>query len=187
MLAKAQGRRRKAGSEGSVEQSRDPMDKHRIRGLPGRTSGQVTAKSTVIKGRGGRFGGCAGKAFELTSGGPRPCPATRTERVARRVTAARKSAEGILAPGSQSDRSPGAKARTVERANRAGLSHWPSGRKSSSNWLSGRRRRVKPEASASEGPKPMRRASRSKARRPRPDRAWKRLSRGIISRKRWRA
>ena len=73
------------------------MDKNRIRGLPGRTSGPMTAKSTVIKGRGGKFGGCAGKASELTSGGSAPCPANRTERAARRVTAARKSAEGKVA------------------------------------------------------------------------------------------
>jgi hypothetical protein len=39
------------------------MDKHRImRGLPGRTSEQVIAKSTVIKGRGGKSGGRAVKA-----------------------------------------------------------------------------------------------------------------------------
>ena len=56
----------------------------------------MTAKSTVIKGRGGKFGGGAGKAFDLTLGDPCPRPALRTERVARRVTAARKSAEGIL-------------------------------------------------------------------------------------------
>jgi len=54
-----------------VEQTRDPMDKNRIRGLPGRTSGRMTAKSAVIKGRGGKSGGCAGKAVELTSGDPR--------------------------------------------------------------------------------------------------------------------
>src|SRR5512132_881125 len=59
------------GSEGSVEQSRDSMDKNRIGGLPGRTSEQVIAKSTVIKGRGGKSGGCAAKAVGLTSGGPR--------------------------------------------------------------------------------------------------------------------
>ena len=82
-----------------MEQSRDPMDKNRIRGLPGRTSGRMTAKSTVIKGRGGKFGGCAVKASELTSGGPRPCPGIRTERVARRVIAARKSAEGKVGQG----------------------------------------------------------------------------------------
>lgn len=28
----------------------------------------MTAKSMVIKGRGGKFGGCAGKAVDLTSG-----------------------------------------------------------------------------------------------------------------------
>ena len=79
-----------------MEQTRDPMDKNRIRGLPGRTSGRMSAKSTVIKGRGGKFGGCAGKASDLTSGDPRPCPDLRTERVARRVIAGRKSAEGII-------------------------------------------------------------------------------------------
>jgi hypothetical protein len=45
-----------------VEQSRDPMDKNRIRGLPGRTSEQAIAKSTVINDRGGKFGGRAVKA-----------------------------------------------------------------------------------------------------------------------------
>ena len=68
-ISEAQGRRREARSEGSVEQSRDPMDKNRIRGLPGRTSGQMIAKSTAIKGRGGKFDGCAVKADSLTSGG----------------------------------------------------------------------------------------------------------------------
>ena len=37
------------------------------RGLPGRTSEQPIAKSTVIKGRGGRSGERAGKAVGLTS------------------------------------------------------------------------------------------------------------------------
>ena len=54
-----------------MEQSRDLMDKNRIRGLPGRTSEQVIAKSRAIAGRGGKFGGCAAKAVELTSGGLR--------------------------------------------------------------------------------------------------------------------
>ena len=34
-----------------MEQSRDPMNKNRIRGLPGRTSERVIAKSRAIKGR----------------------------------------------------------------------------------------------------------------------------------------
>ena len=57
------------------------MDKNRIRGLPGRTSGPMTAKSTAIKGRGGKFGGRAVKAVGLTSGGLRRVRKSRTERV----------------------------------------------------------------------------------------------------------
>jgi len=51
-----------------VEQTREPMDKNRIRGVLRRTSGQMIAKSTSIKGAGRKFGGCARKAVELTSG-----------------------------------------------------------------------------------------------------------------------
>src|SRR5215218_5485832 len=68
-VSEAQGRRREAGSEGSVEQNRGLMDKNRIGGLPARTSEPWIAKSTTIKGRGGRSGRRAGKAVELTSGG----------------------------------------------------------------------------------------------------------------------
>jgi hypothetical protein len=56
-----------AGSEGSVEQNRGPMDKNRILGLPGRTSEQMIAKSTAIKDR-VVTGGRAAKAVGLTSG-----------------------------------------------------------------------------------------------------------------------
>jgi hypothetical protein len=59
------------GSERSVEQSRGLMDKNRITRLPGRTSEQVIAKSKVIEGRGGKSGGRAVKAVDLTSGGLR--------------------------------------------------------------------------------------------------------------------
>ena len=45
-----QGPRRAAESEGSVEQSRDPMDRNRKRGLPGRTGKHEVAKSVPIKG-----------------------------------------------------------------------------------------------------------------------------------------
>ncbi|MDE0477505.1 MAG: hypothetical protein OXI02_05515 [Candidatus Dadabacteria bacterium] len=61
-------------SEGSAQQSRDPMDKNRIRGLCGRTSELMIAKSIVIKCRLGKFGGCAVKAAGLTSGGLRCVP-----------------------------------------------------------------------------------------------------------------
>ena len=64
-----------------MEQSRDPMDKNRIRGRPGRTSEPKVAKSLVIKDRGGKSGGCAAKAVGLTSGGLRRVRHPRTERV----------------------------------------------------------------------------------------------------------
>ena len=44
------------------------MDKNRIRGLRRRTSGQRVAKSTTIKGAGGKFGGCASQAVSLIAG-----------------------------------------------------------------------------------------------------------------------
>ena len=43
------------------------MNKNRIRGLPGRTSERVIAKSRAIKGREGKSGGDAAKAVGLTS------------------------------------------------------------------------------------------------------------------------
>ena len=49
-ISEAQGRHWKVSPEGSVEQSCDPMNKNRIRGLPGRTSSLMTAKSTAFKG-----------------------------------------------------------------------------------------------------------------------------------------
>src|SRR5690242_16289449 len=85
------------GSEESVEQSRGPMDKHRItRGLPDRTSEPMIAKSTGIKGRGGRSGGCAAKAVDLTSGGLHCVPASGLRSPQGGLTAAQKSAEGIV-------------------------------------------------------------------------------------------
>ena len=75
------------------------MDKNRIRGLPGRTSEQMIAKSKAIKCRGGKSGGCALKAVGLTSGDLRRVRKARTERLVRAVIAAQKSAEGIVAGG----------------------------------------------------------------------------------------
>ena len=45
------------------------MNKNRIGGLRWRASGQLTAKPISIKLTGGKSGGCASKAVELTSGG----------------------------------------------------------------------------------------------------------------------
>ena len=66
--SEAQGRRREAGSEGSVEQKREPMNEKRMRGLRRGTSWQMTTKSISIKSAGGRSDGCAWKEVELTSG-----------------------------------------------------------------------------------------------------------------------
>ena len=59
------------GSERSAEQTREPMNKNWIRGLRCRASEQMIAKPISIKSTGGKSGGCASKAVELTSGGLR--------------------------------------------------------------------------------------------------------------------
>jgi len=56
----------------------------------------MIAKSRVIKGRGGKFGGRVAKAVDLTSGGLRRVPATGLGPSQGGLTAAQKSAEGIV-------------------------------------------------------------------------------------------
>jgi hypothetical protein len=83
-ISEAQGRRREAGSEGSVEQNRDPMDKNRIRRLVRPDERAGNREVHAIKGLGSRFvglqptgstrGGCAVTAIELTSGDLRRVP-----------------------------------------------------------------------------------------------------------------
>jgi hypothetical protein len=70
VIAKRKGEiaRREAGPERSVEQRREPMNKNRIGGLRWRASERLIAKPTSIKLTGGKSGGCASKAVELTSG-----------------------------------------------------------------------------------------------------------------------
>jgi len=79
-----------------MEQNRDLMDKNRIRGRPGRTSGQMTAKSISIKGTGCKSGGCVRKAVELTSGDLSFVPESGL-RVERSIlTGRQKSAAGVV-------------------------------------------------------------------------------------------
>ena len=66
--SEAQGRHRKVGSEGTVEQRYGPMYKNRIRGLRRRTSEQLIAKSVSIEDAGGKSGGRVSKAAELIAG-----------------------------------------------------------------------------------------------------------------------
>jgi hypothetical protein len=72
--SEAQGRHRKVGSEGSVEQRYGPMYKNRIRGLRRRTSWQLTTKSVSIKDAGGKSGGSrieSGRAYRGRSAASR--------------------------------------------------------------------------------------------------------------------
>jgi hypothetical protein len=58
-----------------VEQNRDLTNRNRIRGISGRTSGRLIAKSISINDQGCRSGrGAGGKAIELTQGGLRHVP-----------------------------------------------------------------------------------------------------------------
>jgi hypothetical protein len=72
------------------------MNKNRMRGIRGRTSWLVTAKSISIKGSGCRSGGRVRKAVELTSG-DLPSVLDSGLRVERSIlTGRQKSAEGVL-------------------------------------------------------------------------------------------
>jgi hypothetical protein len=53
-----------------VDQKLEPMNKNRIRGLQCGASGLMIAKPSSTKSTGGKSGGGARKAVELTSGDP---------------------------------------------------------------------------------------------------------------------
>ena len=96
-ISEAQGRRREAGSEGSVEQSRDPMDKNRIPRLIRPDERAGNREVHAIKGLSSRFGGCAATAVELTSGDLRRVSQSGLAGSQGPVIAPQKSAEGIVA------------------------------------------------------------------------------------------
>ena len=79
-----------------MEQNRDLTNRNRIRGIPGRTSGQRTVKSISINDQGCRSGRGAGKAIELTRGGLRHVPISELREPQGDLTAAQESAEGIV-------------------------------------------------------------------------------------------
>ena len=83
----------------------------------------MIAKSTAIKGRGGKSGGRAVKAVGLTSGGLRRVSATGLRSPQDNLTAVQKSAEGIVGGSAPP------KARTVEEVSRAAISREPCGRR----------------------------------------------------------
>jgi len=67
-VREGQGRRREAGSRGSLEQIRDLRNTNRIRGLASRANRLETTKPYVIKGAGGKCGGSARKVMRLIPG-----------------------------------------------------------------------------------------------------------------------
>ena len=79
------GYRREAGSERSMDQMCESMDKNRIQGVSvGRAGNLLTAKSISIKDAKRRFGDCARKAAELTLREILFCVASATEMAERR-------------------------------------------------------------------------------------------------------
>ena len=108
----------------------------------------MSAKSLAIKAGSGESGGCAAKAANLASGGPRLAGIPWSgQSFAKSVNAPRKSAEGAVA-------GLPAKARTTHGVSRAARSCEPGGRRSSWHWPWSRRRRVKPGWSGTEGRTP---------------------------------
>ena len=79
-----------------MEQNRDLTNRNRVRGIPGRTSGRLIAKSISIKDQGCRSGRGAGKAIELTQGDLRRVPTLELGEPQGDLTAAQESAEGIV-------------------------------------------------------------------------------------------
>jgi len=79
-----------------VEQTYEPMDKNRIRGIRCRTSWQMTTKSISIKSTGCKSGGCVRKAVELTSGDLPFVSKTRLRIERSNLTGRQKSAEGVV-------------------------------------------------------------------------------------------
>ena len=79
-----------------MEQNRDLTNRNRIRGISGRTSGRLIAKSISINDQGCRSGRDAGKAIELTRGGLRHVPTLELGKPQGDPTGAQESAEGIV-------------------------------------------------------------------------------------------
>ncbi len=79
-----------------MEQNRDLTNRKRIRGISGRTSGRLIAKSISIKGQGCRSDRDAGKAIELTQGGLRHVPTSELREPQGDLIGTQVSAEGIV-------------------------------------------------------------------------------------------
>jgi hypothetical protein len=83
-------------SEGSVEQTRDLTNRNRIRGIPGRTSGQLIAKSISIKARTVDPAGVRGRRSDLPGEACTVVPGLELGNLQGDSTAVQESAEGIV-------------------------------------------------------------------------------------------
>jgi hypothetical protein len=102
------------GSEGSVEQTREPMNKKRIGGLRCRASEPMIAKPVSIKDAGGKSDGCAWKAIELISR-----DLLQVSNSGRRVerftlTVQQKSAAGVVLTAVRKAQTVSASSRTLD-------------------------------------------------------------------------
>src|SRR5512139_389803 len=98
--SEAQGRRREAGSGGSAEQPHGPMDKNRIGGVSAGRAGDTSQSPYPSRARSVNPAVACGQWSNLSR---EVCVVSRsgTEPVVRRVTAAQKSAAGIVGPGTE--------------------------------------------------------------------------------------
>ena len=79
-----------------MEQTYEPMDKNRIRGIPDGTSRQMTTKSIFIKRPGCKSGGGVRKAVKLTSGDLSLAVESRLRCERSDLTGRQKSAKGVV-------------------------------------------------------------------------------------------
>jgi hypothetical protein len=122
----AQGRHREMGSEGSVEQSRGPMDKKRIM-RPTRPDERASARKVHSHQRPGVVGGRAVKAVGFTSGDLRLPLGFGTEIDASRSDRGAEVSGGIVGGAGSAEGLNGGV------ANRTAISRKPCGRRISGN------------------------------------------------------
>ena len=79
-----------------MEQTYEPMDKNRIRGVSSGRVGKMTTKPRSIKGAERKSGGCVRKAVELTSGDLLFVLDSGLRVEQSILTGRQKSAEGVL-------------------------------------------------------------------------------------------
>ena len=101
---KRKGYRREAGSEGSVEQRCEPMDKNRIQGASAGRAGNESQSPYPSRARSVDPAAVHQRRLSLPREVCFVSPARRLRRSRGRLTAEQKSAEGIVCAGQRPDR-----------------------------------------------------------------------------------